>query len=122
MTSANDRTVDHWLDDIVPWGARIKGYLAGLNQSEFESDEKTQDAVIRCIECIGEASKHIISHKLELGLEIEIADFQDALWARNRLAHGYFDVELTRVWSTATSSVSALVMKVEAIISKRRAR
>lgn len=120
--SAKERTVDHWLEDIVQWGARIESYLVGLSQDEFEADEKTQDAVIRCIECIGEASKHIISYKVETGLEMDVADFQDALWAQNRLAHGYFDVELSRIWITATSSVPALVTKVVSIISARQAQ
>jgi uncharacterized protein with HEPN domain len=119
MTSFEERSLAHWLRDIVDWSLRIESHIAGLTEAQFVGDPKTQDAVIRCIECIGEASKKIMALKTQLGAEEASSDFFEAYWARNRLAHGYFDVDISRVWVTATESVPRLSSHVSAMLKRR---
>ncbi|WP_273033181.1 HepT-like ribonuclease domain-containing protein [Pseudaminobacter soli (ex Zhang et al. 2022)] len=113
-SSASEREFRAWLADIVAWGERIALYTNGMNQSDFMADQKTQDAVVRCIECIGEASKRI----LESGSTppTDRLEFLQAYWTRNRLAHGYYDVNAERVWVSATESVPKLVANVKAML------
>ena len=66
----------------------------------FMEDERTQDAVIRNIEIIGEASK-------QLSAETK-ANAPDEPWRRiggmrDKLIHQYFGVKLDRVWETAST-------------------
>lgn len=94
------------LSDIVEWGTRMQTYLDGVDERAFADDVKTQDAVIRCLECIGEASRHIVA--FDKGDDADVTQLMAAYWTRNRLAHGYFDVNITRVWQTATGPAAEL--------------
>ncbi len=116
MTPASERGLRAWLQDIVEWSARLEGHVADLSEADFLTDAKTQDAVIRCIICIGEAARHIMARKEELGVSADNSDFFEAYWARNRLAHGYFDIDAGRVWLTAISSVPQLSRQTQKLI------
>jgi uncharacterized protein with HEPN domain len=114
-----ERELQHWLQAIVEWSARLEGHISGLDEIQFAADTKTRDAAIRCIECIGEAAKRILARKDELGLDPQSLDFFEAHWTRNRLIHGYFDIDTNRVWLTATISVPRLADRVKSIIQER---
>lgn len=53
------RDFNVYLDDILEAIARIRKYVKGLSESGFLADSKTQDAVIRNLEIIGEAARQI---------------------------------------------------------------
>jgi uncharacterized protein with HEPN domain len=55
---AERRFVDY-LNDILDNARKLKAFVAGLSLDEFRADEKTQYAVIRAAEIIGEATKRI---------------------------------------------------------------
>jgi len=48
-----------YLDDILDNARKLKAFIAGLNFEEFQADEKTQYAIMRAVEVIGEATKRI---------------------------------------------------------------
>lgn len=118
MSSGSDRNSVHWLEDIVDWAARLGTHIQGFDEEKFRADAKSQDAVIRCLECIGLAARKALENKDALGLSDSERDFLNAYWMRNRLAHGYYDVDLTIVWDTALDSVPELVRRVQAIREK----
>lgn len=71
----------------------------------FLADRKTQDAVIRKLEIIGEASKKIgADTKQKIG---EIP-WKDIAGARDVFIHGYFKVDLNEVWKTVTDDLPIL--------------
>jgi uncharacterized protein with HEPN domain len=87
------------LEDIVEACARIADYIKGCDQARFAADLKTQDAVVRQFEIIGEAVKTLPEAWCEAGRSIpwrQIAGFRDVL------AHAYFAVEVSIVWDAAT--------------------
>ena len=51
------RIVKDYLSDILENIDDINVFIEGLNYEDFKSDKKTQYAVIRCLEVIGEAAK-----------------------------------------------------------------
>lgn len=55
------RAVPECLADIKEASVRIKGYINSFNYQKFLRDTKTQDAVVRNLEIIGEAVKNIPS-------------------------------------------------------------
>ncbi|MEO7933044.1 MAG: DUF86 domain-containing protein [Chthoniobacterales bacterium] len=84
---------------------RIKSYIAGLDSGSFEADLKTQDAVIRQFEVIGEAVKSLPESLTASHPEIpwkQIAGFRDVL------AHSYFAVDASVVWDAAQNKVPLL--------------
>jgi uncharacterized protein with HEPN domain len=114
--SSGERGLRQWLQDIVTWEQRMAEYLLGMNEETFAVDRRTQDAVIRCLACIGEASRRVpglAADELPPGIE-----FLQAYWTRNRLVHGYYDVNLQRVWLTATQSAPALAADVMKLLDE----
>lgn len=74
-----------------------------------------QDAVIRNLEVIGEACVNLSS---ELRDAHPGVPWQRASGIRNRLVHGYFDVDLGVVWQTATDSLPQFVDQVRKVLKE----
>jgi uncharacterized protein with HEPN domain len=53
------------LQDILDAIAKIRRYTAGMDFSSFASDDKTVDAVVRNLQVIGEASRHVPTEQRE---------------------------------------------------------
>jgi len=53
------RSVRLYLEDILTCCAKVKRYSQGMTFEEFQTDERTYDAVVRNLEIIGEAVKNI---------------------------------------------------------------
>lgn len=77
----------------------------GLTFDQFQSDEKTIDAVVRNLEMIGEAVRHLMTISDELPVVIPWADIAGM---RNILVHEYFGVDLQIVWQTASKDLPML--------------
>lgn len=93
------------LQDIVEACERLDAYTRGTDFEAFGNDPKTQDAVIRVFEIIGEAAKHLPEELLAREPTIpwrQIAGFRDVL------AHSYFAVDASVVWDAATTKAPLL--------------
>jgi len=82
---------DHrlYLDDIIEAVRRIKEFTDKMEFSTFQEDLKTQDAVVRNLEVIGEASGRLPESVRKLAPNIE---WRKIIGIRNILAHEYFGV------------------------------
>lgn len=93
------------IDDILQAIDRIEGYIAGLTAEAFLSDVRTQDAVTRNIEIIGEASHYVPGGVKRQNGGIPWDKLRQL---RNYLAHEYFGVDPALVWETATRNLPPL--------------
>lgn len=87
------------LRDIVEACTRIAAYVEGYDRERFAADLKTQDAVVRQFEIVGEAVKALPEEIRVLEPAVpwrQIAGFRDVL------AHAYFAIEVSIVWDAAT--------------------
>ncbi|HEX2216104.1 MAG TPA: HepT-like ribonuclease domain-containing protein [Xanthobacteraceae bacterium] len=98
---ARQPELDELLGDIAKWADRIGRYVEGMDFEAFAADLKTQDAVIRCLEVIGEASSRILKIAPRLQEEHPELQLRQAYRARNRTAHGYGSVSLESIWGSA---------------------
>lgn len=94
-----------YLDDILEATARIQEYTSGLDYSEFVQDTKTQDAVVRNLEIIGEAAGRLPESTRYRAAHIE---WRKIVGLRNILAHRYFSVSLPVVWDVVSSKLGPL--------------
>ena len=83
------------IEDILGAARRAVGYIGEISFDAFLEDTKTQDAVIRNIEIIGEAAKNLS--------DAARAKFPQVPWrqmagSRDRLIHDYSGVNLEIVW------------------------
>ena len=97
------------IEDILEAAGRIETYIAGLTFEQFQADRKTVDAVVRNLEVIGEAARHLVATQEGLPADIPWADIAGM---RNVLIHAYFGVDLGIVWQTASGDVPALSEKL----------
>ena len=93
------------LQDIKEAIKRIISFTSGIAYEEFLQDLKTQDAVIRNIEILGEAAK-LLSHKIKEGYP-EIP-WKDIAGTRDRLIHDYFGVNIDIIWGIAKNEIPLL--------------
>ena len=94
-----------YLDDVRDCSARVIEYTDGLTFEEFAGNRLVYDGVLRNLEIIGEAVKHVPEGVRALAPEIpwrRIAGFRD------RLAHAYFDLDPHVVWDVVRNHVPAL--------------
>ena len=93
--------IEHILQSIE----KIQSYISGKDQETFSNDSITQDAVVRQLEIIGEATKRISKELRNKNSEVP---WDDMAGMRDVLIHDYIDVDLNIVWKTASQSIPGL--------------
>ena len=93
------------LDDILQAIAFIREYVNNMGYEAFEADRKTQDAVIRNLEIIGEAARTIPDEVKDKAAELE---WYKIIALRNILIHEYFGVNLKIVWDVIQNKLDAV--------------
>lgn len=94
-----------YLDDILEAIDRIREYVQGMDAEAFSSDRKTQDAVIRNLEVIGEASRNLAD---ELKAQANEIEWSKIIGFRNILAHEYFGVSVPILWDIVQNKLDPL--------------
>ena len=102
-----------YVTDIATYAEHARQFTAGLSFNAFCADLKTQLAVLRCLEIIGEAVKQVPVD--------ELARFPDVPWRRvarfrDRLAHGYFGLDLEIVWDVVQNRLPEILPAVKAML------
>lgn len=106
------RNIMLFIQDILENIANIESFSKGLNREKFESDKLRQNAIIRCLEIIGEATKnipHSFRNKYPAIPWVKIAGFRDVL------SHAYFGVSLDRVWNIVETDLPKLKEEISKI-------
>ena len=99
------RNVELYIKDILEYMERAEKHIEGLIFEEFLKDNKTCDAVIRCIEVIGEATKNIPDEIRNKYLSIP---WRDMAGMRDKIIHGYFTVDFETVWLVVREEIPRL--------------
>ena len=99
MSREPERLADY-LGHVLQAIDRIQRYAGAVGEGGFMRDEMVQDAVIRNLEVIGEASHNIETHFPEFAALHPELPLAFAYQMRNAVAHGYYKVDLPIVWRT----------------------
>lgn len=92
--------------DILHEAEKILRYVAELDRRRFELDERTVDAVLKCLAVIGEAASRLPD---SVTARYPSVPWKDLRGMRNIVIHEYFGVSLDVVWRTATVDVPELI-------------
>ncbi len=108
--------VQDYLGHILEAIKRIRRYTEDLTEPAFLEGEMVQDAVIRNFEIIGEAARNIERDSPDFA-----AKHADVPWTliytmRNRVAHGYFTVDLEIVWKTIHQDLPELAAQIARLL------
>jgi len=94
---------------------RIKKYVADLNYDKFLKDIKTQDAIIRNFEIIGEAVKLLPDDLRNQNISIP---WNKIAGIRDRLIHQYFGVNLEIIWTIIEGDLTDFQENINKILKK----
>jgi uncharacterized protein with HEPN domain len=107
------RTADY-LGHLLQAIERIGRYTRSMDEATFLRDELVQDAVIRNIEIIGEASNNVQRVAPEFVARHSDIPWQVMYTMRNRVSHAYHQVDLEIVWKTIQNDLPKLHGLVQA--------
>ena len=99
--------------DMLEAARRAMDYCSGLDYEGFLSDTMAQDAVVRNIEILGEATKNLSDSIRERMPDVP---WHSIAGMRDRLIHHYFGVNWDIVWSVVQDELPALAAKLAAAL------
>lgn len=106
------RDID-FLNDIEDAIRHVLEYIGGMTWDGYLFDRKTQDAVIRNLEVMGEAVKKLSAEERQNYAEIP---WQEIAGTRDRLTHHYFGINQEIAWEIVSKDLSNLHPRIEQII------
>jgi uncharacterized protein with HEPN domain len=104
-----------FLEDIKESADRIEEYSQGMSKTHFMEDIRTQDAIIRRLEIVEEAVKNIPE---DFKSKYPNIPWKQIAGMRDVLIHGYFGVNLERVWAVVERDLPELKPKVLRILEE----
>ena len=110
MSESGDNELSN---DIKEAAKRIETYIKSMDYEDFLNDIRTQDAVVRNIEIIGEAVKNLTQAFKQIHNDIE---WKKIAGMRDKIVHSYFGVNLDVVWKTSTTNIPELTEKIKSIL------
>jgi uncharacterized protein with HEPN domain len=94
-------------------------FVEGLSKEEFLADKCTQQAVIMSLIIIGEAATKVMDHYAEFTAQYSDIPWRSMRGMRNRIAHGYFDINLDVVWDTVQTALPRLLIQLANISTQQ---
>ena len=110
----NQRTSKIFIEDILQAINKIERFTGELKFKDFEQNELVIDGVLRNLEVIGEASRHIPE---TIRLKYTDIPWQRMVGFRNFLIHAYFNVDLTIVWQVVQVNLPETKAFIEAMLA-----
>lgn len=108
------RGVRLFIVDMLEAIGKVQRYTEGLTYKEFEANDMVIDAVVRNLEVIGEAARHIPE---DLRNRYTGVDWRRVIGFRNIVIHQYFDVDPEIVWTIATQRLQDLKKVLERMLT-----
>ena len=99
---SEEREIVDFLEDAMGAMERAERFVADMSYEDFIKDEKTVFAVLRAIEVIGEAVKHM---PFDFRMKFPDIPWRDIAGMRDILIHVYFAVDLETVWETIKTNI-----------------
>jgi len=104
-----------YLKDILAAIESIEGFIADIDLDTFQVDDKTNSAVLRKLEIIGEAAKQVPD---EIRQEYSHIPWREMAGMRDKLIHFYFGVDYHLVWKTITERLPHVKQDIEKVLYK----
>ena len=97
--------------------ADAQSFTEGMAQADFMEDKRTQQAVVMSLIVLGEAATKVMDQYPAFAEQHKQIPWRSMRGMRNRIAHGYFDINLEVVWDTLQAALPALNSQLDALPS-----
>lgn len=111
----NAGRVGDYIDHIQQAALDARSFVEGLDKAGFLADKRTQSAVVMSLVIIGEAATKVMDLHPEFATEHAAVPWRSMRGMRNRIAHGYFDINLDIVWDTLQTALPDLLASLPAV-------
>lgn len=101
-----------YLEHMLTAITRIQAFTAGMPEATFHLDARTQDAVIRNLEIVGEAAHNVMRNHPDFARAHPSVPWRRAYEMRNAVSHGYFAVDLETIWRTVRDDLPSLEAQI----------
>ncbi len=101
-----------FLDHMRLAAADACGFVSGMRKEDFVADKRTQNAVGMSLVVAGEPASRIMERHPDFAERHPHIDWRAMRGMRNRIAHGYFDINLDLVWETTQPALPALLQQL----------
>ena len=93
---------------------KVSNVIAGRSRSDLEADDLLALALTKLVEIIGEAAKNVSAARRERYPQVP---WKQMAATRDRLIHGYFDVDLDVLWEIVSGDLPSVVPELEEILT-----
>ena len=107
------RRDEAFLLDMLIAARDAVNFASKLARDEFRESRLHQQAIAKALETVGEAAARVSEETRKASPDIP---WRDVIGMRNRLVHGYFDLDLDKVWETVQSDLSPLIAALEPLV------
>lgn len=104
-----------YVDHMLQAAKDACAFVDGLSKAEFLADRRTQQAVIMSLIIIGEAATKVMDGYADFAQAHAQIPWRSMRGMRNRIAHGYFDINLEMVWETVQAALLELLKELPAV-------
>jgi uncharacterized protein with HEPN domain len=111
---SNNRLPDY-LAHIHQAATDACAYVEGMVKEDFLADKRTQQAVIMNLIIIGEAATKLLQDHDNITEQYPTIPWRNMKGMRNRIAHGYFEINLEVVWETTQTALPKLLKDLPAV-------
>lgn len=119
--SKSDLRAPDYFEHLLQACDRILHYTSEITRDRFLADSMVQDAVLRNIEILGEATRNLLTCLPNLQSIYPHIPWIDIYGMRNRISHGYFFINLELVWTVAIEDIPKLRQQVAEALGKMQA-
>jgi uncharacterized protein with HEPN domain len=110
----NQRQWGDYIEDILNAVESIEEFILDMGFEEFIRDRKTNFAVVRSLEIMGEAAKNIPDSVREKYPDIP---WKDMAGMRDKMIHHYFGVDYNVVWKTISEDIPLIKPIIQEILN-----
>ena len=110
---SEEERLAEYLRQMIVGSRDAISFLEGMDRASFLSDLRTQRAVVMSLLIVGEAATRVVAEFPGFAGDRSDIPWRSIRGMRNRIAHGYFDIDLGVVWQTVTVQLPELVERLE---------
>lgn len=116
MPRDRGRRITQSLQDVLDASDRIARWASGRSFTEYQGDEILQSAIEPQFEIVGEALRNV--DQQDATFRTLVLETGNIIGMRNSIAHGYFAVDDSVVWSAIVNYLPTVHARIEQILSE----
>ena len=110
-----ENRLSDYLEHMRQAAADAVGFVEGMSRTDFLNDKRTQQAVVMSLIVLGEAATKVMDHYPDFADAHPQIPWRNMRGMRNRIAHGYFDIDQDVVWDTVQAALPPLRVALQGL-------